>query len=85
MGEEITLIFIVNGVDVPVLAFLNSLIETNRNIALTMSNNVGRPFEEWDVHNDAGMPLKPGDTVEEAGLEDRDRVFLNLKVGAGGA
>ena len=73
-----------NGVDVPVDVNLNAPIQTGRNKALELSNNTGRPTEEWPIHNDAGEPLDPSKKVSQLGLKDGDRLFLNLKVGAGG-
>ena len=48
------------------------------------SNNTGRPMVEWEIHNTDGQNLDPNKTVAENGLVDGSRVFLNLKVGAGG-
>ena len=81
----VSLIFIVNGVDVPVEVNLNAPIQVGRNKALEESNNTGRPVDEWEIHNDAGQPLDPKAKVGELGLKEGDRLFLNLKVGAGGA
>jgi len=83
--NKITLIFIVNGVDVPVEANLNQPLKVARNQALEESSNTGRPMDEWEVHNDEGQALDPDKKVEDLGLKDGARLFLNLKVGAGGA
>lgn len=83
--NKITLIFIVNGVDVPVEANLNQPLKVARNKALEESNNIGRPMDEWEVHNDEGQALDSDKKIEELGLVDGARLFLNLKVGAGGA
>ncbi len=82
--NKIKIIFIVNGVDVPVDVNLNAPIQTGRNKALELSNNTGRPPEEWEIHNDAGEPLVPSNKASQLNLKDGDRLFLNLKVGAGG-
>ena len=83
--NKITLIFIVNGVDVPVEANLNQPLNVARNKALEESNNTGRPVDEWEVHNDEGLALDSDQKVEDLDLKEGDRLFLNLKVGAGGA
>ncbi len=83
--NKITLIFIVNGVDVPVEANIHEPLKVARNKALTDSNNTGRPMDEWEIHNDAGQALDPDKKIEDFGLADGARLFLNLKVGAGGA
>jgi len=83
--NKITLIFIVNGVDVPVEANLNEPLKVARNKALEESNNTGRPMDEWEVHNDEGQALETDQKIEALGLVDGARLFLNLKVGAGGS
>lgn len=82
--NEITLIFIVNGVDVPVKANIHEPLKAARNQALADSNNTGRPMDEWEIHNAAGQPLDPDKKIGDLGLADGTRLFLNLKVGAGG-
>ena len=87
--NKITLIFIVNGVDVSIDANIHEPLKVARNKALTDSNNTGRPMDEWEIHNDAGQALDPDKKIEDLGLEDLGlvdgaRLFLNLKVGAGG-
>lgn len=83
--NKLTLIFIVNGVDVLVEANIHEPLKVARNKALKDSNNTGRPEDEWEVHNDEGSALDPDKKIEELGLIDGARLFLNLKVGAGGA
>jgi len=51
---------------------------------LTDSNNTGRPMDEWEIHNDAAQALDPDKKIEDLGLADGARLFLNLKVAAGG-
>lgn len=82
--NKITLIFIVNGVDVSIDANINEPLKVARNKALTDSNNTGRPMDEWEIHNVEGQPLDPDKKIEELDLKDGTRLFLNLKVGAGG-
>lgn len=83
-NNKITLIFIINGVDVRVEANIHEPLHVARNKALEESNNTGRSNDEWEVHNDEGQALDPAKKVEELGLVDGSRLFLNLKVGAGG-
>ncbi len=83
--NSVTLIFIVNGVDVRVEANVNSPLKEARNRALADSNNTGRPMDEWEIHNDAGQARDPDKKIADLGLADGARLFLNLKVAAGGA
>jgi len=80
----ITIIFIVNGVDVHIEADGNQPLSVARNLALTESNNTGRPMDEWEVHNDEGVLLDPLKTPIELNIQNADRLFLNLSVGCGG-
>lgn len=82
--NKITLIFIVNGVDVPVEANVNQPLKVARNKALEESNNTGRPMDEWEVHDDEGKALDADTKLENLNIMDGARLFLNLKVGAGG-
>lgn len=83
--NKITLIFIVNGVDVQVDENTHEPLKVARDKALRESNNTGRPLDEWEIHNDAGQALDPDKKIGDFGLVDGSRLFLNLKVGAGGA
>ena len=55
-----------------------------RNTALHVSNNTGRPVDEWEIHDASGRQLDPEHSASSQKLKDGDRVFLNLKVGVGG-
>jgi hypothetical protein len=83
--NKLTLIFIVNGVDVPVEANIHEPLKVARDKALRDSNNTGRPMDEWEIHNDAGQALDPDKKIVDLSLVDGARLFLNLKVAAGGA
>ncbi len=83
--NKISLIFIVNGVDVVIDANVHEPLKVARDKALKDSNNTGRNMDEWEVHNEEGEALDPTKKVQELGLVDGARLFLNLKVGAGGA
>ncbi len=83
--NKITIIFIVNGVDVQIEANVHEPLKAARNKSLAESNNTGRLMDEWEIHNDAGQSLDPEKKIEELGILDGARLFLNLKVGAGGA
>ena len=77
-------VFIVNGVNVKVKVLPTGYIRTGKKKALELSGNTGRPPEEWDVHSDAGQSLDSDARWNKYGVEDGDRIFLNLKIGVGG-
>ena len=81
----ISVIFIVNGVDFRVDVDPDDWVSVGRNQALGVSNNTGRPADEWEVHNGAGLPVDAELSFGEQGVKDGDRLFLNLGVGAGGS
>ena len=53
--------------------------------ALRETGNTGRPFEEWEVRDASGALLESNRTPQELRLTNGSRLFLSLKVGAGGA
>ena len=82
--KKVELIFIVNGVDYHIKTTDTAFLRTARNKALTDTVNTARPMDEWEIHNTAGQRLDPSKNVSSNGLVDGSRLFLNLKVGAGG-
>ena len=82
--EKLTIVFIVNGEDVPVEASVHAPLLAARNKALADSHNTGRPPEEWEIRDERGELLPPDRKVEAFNFADRVRLFLTLRVGAGG-
>lgn len=83
-GHQIKLIFIINGQDLSIDADSRApLIEAVQK-ALTESGNTGRPVEEWEVRDVSGVLLETHRTPKALGLHNKARLFLSLKVGAGG-
>lgn len=83
-NNEISIVFVVNGEDVPVTVNPHEPLGAARNKALSLSKNTGRPPEEWEIRDEAGTPLDPGQKIATFGFGPRVRLFLTLKVGAGG-
>jgi len=83
-NNEITIVFVVNGEDVTVSVNPHEPLGAARNKALAVSKNTGRPPEEWEIRNDSGTPLDPGQKIHSFAFGSRVRLFLTLKVGAGG-
>ena len=79
------LIFIINGEDFRVHTHPEALLRTAVEKALEESGNTGRRNpSEWEVRNSAGVLLEMGRDIRALGLHDGSRLFLSLKVGAGG-
>jgi hypothetical protein len=57
--KRVLVVFIVNGVEVPVPMNSTDLVKSGRDQALILSDNIGRPADEWEIHNSAGDPIDP--------------------------
>jgi len=83
--HKITLIFIINGQDFPVGASIEARLISAVEIALEVSGNTGRRDpREWEVRDSNGVLLEIDRSIEQLGLKNRSRLFLSLRVGAGG-
>ena len=84
VAHKIRLIFIVNGQDYAIDANANApLLEAVKRV-LAESGNTGRPPGEWEVRDSNGVLLDVHLTPKDLGLRDGARLFLSLRVGAGG-
>jgi hypothetical protein len=83
-SNTLSLVFIINGEDVWVKTNFHAPLHAARAKALAESHNTGRPPEEWEIRSEAGVLLDPATTPEALQLKDSTRLFLTLKVGAGG-
>ena len=82
--DKIALIFIINGENFSVETNINAPLTAAVQRALSESGNSGRPLTEWEVRDSAGELLDMTRTVRELGLKNGTRLFLSLRVGAGG-
>jgi hypothetical protein len=83
--HKITLIFIINGEDFRVETSVEARLIIAVERALVESGNIGRRDpREWEVRDSSGVLLEVDRTIRELGLKDDARLFLSLKVGAGG-
>jgi hypothetical protein len=79
------LIFIINGEDFRVKTRLDALLKQAVEQALVESGNTGRrETSEWEVRDSSGVLLEMSREIKDLGLADGSRLFLSLKVGAGG-
>src|SRR5258708_6884097 len=80
------LVFIINGEDFRVETQVDHLLRTAVEQALIESGNTGRQNpSEWEVRDSAGVLLEMAREIRGLGLTDDARLFLSLKVGAGGS
>ncbi len=82
--NNLALVFIINGEDVWVKTNPHAPLHAARAKALAESGNTGRPPEEWEIRSESGELLDPSSTPETLHLKENTRLFLTLKVGAGG-
>jgi hypothetical protein len=85
-GEhKVVLIFIINGENFSVETDVNAPLMSAVQRALAESHNTGRDPSEWEVRDSNGVLLEVHRPPKELGLTDNARLFLSLRVGAGGA
>jgi hypothetical protein len=82
--NEFFLVFIINGEDFKVISDESSPLKLAVDQALRESGNTGRPADEWEVRDVNGVLLEQHRTPKELHLHKGARLFLSLKVGAGG-
>lgn len=82
--QKIKIIFIINGQDFPIEANVNAPLMEAVERALAESDNKGRPPDEWEVRDASGVLLEKNRTLKDLGLHEGARLFLSLRVGAGG-
>jgi hypothetical protein len=79
------LVFIVNGEDVPVDANESAPLTNARDAALRLSRNTARPPNDWELYDIQGRPISDTSRTPVAfGFAPDTRLFLTLRVGAGG-
>ena len=86
-GDEhkIRLVFIINGENFPVETNVHALLLVAVERALVVSGNTGRRDpREWEVRDAGGVLLEVDRSIKDLGLKDGARLFLSLRVGAGG-
>ena len=82
--NKINLLFIINGQDYSVDANVRAPLTEAVVRALAESGNTGRDPAEWEVRDVNGVLLEKRRTPRELDLHDNSRLFLSLRVGAGG-
>jgi hypothetical protein len=78
------ILFIINGQEVPTVVNVNYPLGVARNCALENSaEDIGRPFDEWEVRSQAGVLLDPAVRLGDFGLAWGVKLFITLRVVAG--
>jgi len=84
MIEEVNILFIVNGEDVSISIDKQAALAEARDKALVESRNTGRPLEDWEIREESGVLLESSRTINDLNFVPGVRLFLTLRVGAGG-
>jgi hypothetical protein len=82
--NKIALIFIINGENFSIETNVNAPLLSAMQRALADSQNTGRDPAEWELRDSNGVLLEVHRTPGELGLANNARLFLSLRVGAGG-
>ncbi len=82
--NKIALTFIINGENFSVETNVNAPLLSAVQRALAESHNTGRDPGEWELRDSNGVLLEVHRTPKELGLANNARLFLSLRVGAGG-
>ena len=82
--QKITLVFIINGQDFRIDTNVNAPLIPAIQKALQDSGNTGRNPDEWELRDASGVLLEKHRTPKDLNLRDGARLFLSLRVGAGG-
>jgi len=80
---EITMV--VNGQPIVLQAAEGETLASVRHRALTDTQNLAQPPENWEIKNEAGAVLDPEKHVGEYHFGPKVTLFLSLKAGAAGA
>jgi len=82
---KVELVFVVNGEEVRLDVPLNQPLHVAVRHALHNSGNTGRPDEDWELRDGNGMLIADlSQKVESYGFAPNTRLYLSLRVGAGG-
>lgn len=82
---KVAIVFVVNGEEVPLEVEDHMPLHAARNQALATSHNTGRPPDDWELRDINGNLLQDvSRPIGSYGFAAGVRLFLTLKVGAGG-
>lgn len=81
---KLQLVFVINGVNVPLETAVEPPLKEAVARALAESHNTGRPPSEWQVRDVSGVLLEVDRKIKDFEFTDGTRLFLSLAVGAGG-
>ncbi|WP_342723972.1 DUF2604 domain-containing protein [Bradyrhizobium sp. B097] len=84
-GHHVKITMVVNGQPVTIKATEQEKLSEVRQRALTETQNLAQPPENWEIKNEAGTVLDPDKRVGHYHFGKEVTLFLSLKAGAAGA
>jgi predicted ribosome quality control (RQC) complex YloA/Tae2 family protein len=84
-GHVVKITMVVNGQPVTIKATEQEKLSEVRQRALTETENVAQPPENWEIKDEAGAVLDPDKRVGDYHFGKEVTLFLSLKAGAAGA
>jgi hypothetical protein len=83
--DVVKITMVVNGQPVTIKATEQERLSDVRQRALTETQNLAQPPENWEIKNEAGAVLDPDKRVGDYHFGKEVTLFLSLKAGAAGA
>lgn len=84
-GGAVKITMVVNGQPVTIEATEQEKLSEVRQRALTETQNLAQPPENWEIKNEAGTLLDPEKRIGEYHFGKEVTLFLSLKAGVAGA
>lgn len=84
-GGAVKITMVVNGQPVTIEATEQEKLSDVRQRALTETQNLAQPPENWEIKNEAGTLLDPEKRIGEYHFGKEVTLFLSLKAGVAGA
>lgn len=82
--NKINVMVVVSGIDQPVTVNVHQTVEHLAEEALRESGHEGQPLADWELKDAGGVIIPFATKVEDAGIKEGTKVYLNPKVGTGG-
>lgn len=82
--NKINVIVVVSGIDQPESVNIHQTVEHLAKEALKDSGHEGQPLADWELKDAGGVIIPFATKLEDAGIKEGSKVYLNPKVGTGG-
>jgi ribosomal silencing factor RsfS len=83
--NKVDVIVVVSGIDQPETVNIHQTVEHLANEALKDSGHEGQPLADWELKDAGGVIIPFATKIDDAGITEGSKVYLNPKVGTGGS